>query len=110
MIGRPSSKAQRYEFQAKFEFDRIWSIRYLVGQAPGFKRHFAWSQLQNYRKIIFVSMLMRKNGSCEYTKVLSHDMFLCIIIKSRLLYLDRNVRRDISKTVYLAASDRDKIK
>ena len=31
MIGRLSSKAQRYEFQAKFEFDRIWSIRYLVG-------------------------------------------------------------------------------
>ena len=35
MIGRLFSKAQRYEFQAKFEFDRIWSIRYLVGQAPG---------------------------------------------------------------------------
>ena len=35
MIGRLSSKAQRYEFQAKFESDRIWSIRYLVGQAPG---------------------------------------------------------------------------
>ena len=34
MIGRLSKKAQRYEFQAKFEFDRIWSIRYLVGQAP----------------------------------------------------------------------------
>ena len=35
MIGLLSSKAQRYEFQAKFEFDRIWSIGYLVGQAPG---------------------------------------------------------------------------
>ena len=34
MIGRLSSKVQRYEFQAKLEFDRIWSIRYLVGQAP----------------------------------------------------------------------------
>ena len=28
------SKLERLEFSAKFEFDRIWSIRCLVGQAP----------------------------------------------------------------------------